>query len=79
VLADHGLVFREVDAKRLVVGDIAFDPLNIGRQLVEDLVRFGCGASQLLALEAADLGDVALDYEFTQGHICLPSFCDVAI
>src|SRR5215831_7535768 len=71
VLADDGLVLGEIDAERLVVGDEALDPLNVGAELMQHLVRFRGGPAQLLALEAADLRDVSLDDESAQRHSVL--------
>src|SRR6185295_7127310 len=68
VLANDRLVLGEVDAKRLVVGEVAFDPLDVGSQLMQDLIGLGCSAAQLLALQAADLGNIAFDDEFAQSH-----------
>src|SRR4249920_3771427 len=38
VLADDGFVLGEIDAERLVVGDIALDPLDVGAELMQDLI-----------------------------------------
>src|SRR5262249_39680673 len=56
VLADDGLVLGEIDAKGLVVGHVALDPLNVRTELTQDLVRFCRRPSQLFALQRADLG-----------------------
>src|SRR5262249_58501279 len=37
VLADDGLVLGEIDAKGLVVGHVALDPLNVRTELTQDL------------------------------------------
>ena len=44
VLADDRFVFGEVDAKGLVAGDVALDPLDVGTELLEGRVYF-CAAS----------------------------------
>src|SRR6266851_3931256 len=72
VLFDDVLVLGEVDAERLVGRDIAVDPLDVGAELAQHLVRFRRRAAQLLALQAAGAGDVALDDEFAQGHVYPP-------
>jgi len=72
VLFDDVLVFREIDAERLVGGDIALDPLDVGAELAQDVVRFCRRAAQLLAIEAAGCRNVAFDDEFAQSHLCLP-------
>src|SRR5215471_17274246 len=71
VLADDGLVLGKVDAERLVVSDEALDPLNVGAELMQHLVRFRGGPAQLLTLEAADPRDVSLDDESAQRHSVL--------
>jgi hypothetical protein len=51
VLANDRLSLGEVDTKRHVVGDVAFNPLDVGSQLVQDLDFIGLGrsAAQLLS------------------------------
>ena len=71
VLLDDVLARGEVDAERLVGRDKAVDPLDIWAKLAQHLVLFRRRAAQLLALEAAGAGDVALDDEFAQGHFSL--------
>src|SRR5205085_5019485 len=72
VFLDDRLILGEVDAEGLVGGDIAVDPLDVGAELAQYLVRFRRRAAKLLALEAADRRDVALDDEFAQSHVRLP-------
>ena len=36
VLVDEAFVFGEIDAERLVVGDVTLEPLDVGRELVEN-------------------------------------------
>jgi len=62
VFADDVLVFRQIDAKGLVARDIGVDPLNVGAELFQHLVRLMGGLPQLFTLEAAHLGDIPLDY-----------------
>ena len=38
VLANDRFVLGEIDAERLVVGDIALDPLDVGAELMQDLI-----------------------------------------
>src|SRR5712691_6058943 len=61
MLADDGFVLGEIDAKGLVGRDEALDPLDVGTELMQDLVGFRRRPAQLLALEAADLGNIPLD------------------
>jgi hypothetical protein len=35
MLADDVLIFGEIDAERLVVGDIGFKPLDVGTKLAQ--------------------------------------------
>ena len=44
MLADDLLILGEVHAKRLVAGDIALDPLNVGAELLNTAFDF-CAAS----------------------------------
>jgi hypothetical protein len=64
VTADDGFILGQVHAKGLVIGDVGFHPLDIGPELSQCLVGLRGRAAQLLALQAADLGNVALDDEF---------------
>ncbi len=73
VLFDDVLAGGEIDAERLVGGDKAVDPLDVGAELAQHLVRFRRRAAQLLALEAAGARDVAFDDEFAQCHGVLPN------
>src|SRR5262245_18879020 len=68
MLADDRLVLCQIDAERLVVGDVAFHPLDLLADLLQRIVRLGGGAAQLIAVEASDLRYVPLDDEFTQGQ-----------
>src|SRR5262249_35604247 len=68
VLADDGLVLGEIDAKGLVVGHVALDPLNVRTELTQDLVRFCRRPSQLFAFQRADLRNIPFDDELAQRH-----------
>ena len=72
VLLDDVLVLRQIDAEGLVAGDVALLPLDVGAELLQDLVRLCRRAAQLFARECADGGDVAFDDEFAQSHGGLP-------
>src|SRR5712692_10470598 len=72
VLADDGFILGEIDAKGLVSGDEALDPLDVGTELMQRLVGFRRRPAQLLALQAADLGNIPLDDEPAQCHVALP-------
>jgi len=66
---DGCLVRSQIDAKGLVVCHVTFDPLNVVRpNLAQSLVRFRRSIRQLLGIEAANLGDVPLDNEFSKCH-----------
>src|SRR6516225_2610834 len=67
VLLNDRLVLCEVDAKGLVVGDVALDPLDIGTELFEGRVRLLRGLSQGLPLGAADRRQFAFDDELAHG------------
>src|SRR5262249_25386919 len=66
---EYVLVFGEINAKRLVVREVAFKPLNVRPKLAEYPIRFRCCSAKLLALEGADLWNVAFDDELAQCHI----------
>src|SRR4029077_8423876 len=68
VLTDDLLISREIDAERLVVGDIGFDPLDVGTKLAQHPIRFCRGPAQLFALEGANLRDISLNDELAQRH-----------
>src|SRR5262245_48835899 len=68
VFADDGLVLGEIDAKGLVVGHVALDPLNVRTELMQHLVRFCRCPSQLFALECADFRNIPFDDELAQRH-----------
>jgi hypothetical protein len=72
VLLDDRLVLREVDAERLVARDVAFQPLDVGPELPQHLVRLRRSALELLPLERAHLRNIALDDELAQSHVSLP-------
>ena len=54
VPSDDLLVSGKINAKRLVIGNIAFLPLDVGPQLAQDFVRLRRRGAQLLAFECAD-------------------------
>ena len=64
MLANDGLVLRQVDAECLVGGDETFNPLDIGAELGEDFVGFRGGPAELLAFQRTDGGDVPFDDVF---------------
>ena len=68
MLADDGLVLGEIDAERLIVSDLALDPLEFGAELMQHLIRFSRSSPELLPLKAADFGDVSLNDEPAQCH-----------
>src|SRR6266404_9047864 len=63
VLADDGLIRGEINTKRFIVRDVAFEPLNIGAKLVQHPVRFLCRSAELFALEGSDLWNIPFDDE----------------
>jgi hypothetical protein len=64
VLVNNLLIPSQINAKSLVVRDIAFDPLDVGPELLQGRVRFLRGLAQRLSLGAADSGQLAFDDEF---------------
>ena len=61
MLVDDLLVLGEVNTKRLIVGNVTFDPLNVRAELLKDFVGLGGGRTQLLALKAADLRNISFN------------------
>jgi hypothetical protein len=55
MLADDVLVFGEIDAERLVVGFIGFQPLDVRTKLAQYAIRFCCCSAKLFAFEGAKL------------------------
>src|SRR6266571_3975889 len=72
VLMDDGFVSGEIATEGLVVSDVALDPLDVGAELTQHLIRLGGSSPELLPLKGADLGDVSLNDESTQSHGVLP-------
>src|SRR5712692_2322937 len=72
MLADDGLVPGEIHTEGLVVSDVALDPLDVGAELVQHLIRLGGSSPKLLPLKGADFGDVSLNDEPAQCHSYLP-------
>jgi FAD dependent oxidoreductase len=68
VLADDVLVFRQIDAERLVGGDVALHPLDVGAELGQHGIGFRRRAAELFSLERTDRGDVTFDDVLAQGH-----------
>jgi hypothetical protein len=68
VPADDRLVFGEIDAEGFIICNITFDPLDVGAELAQHIVRFRRGLAQLFPHESSDLKDIALDDEFLQSH-----------
>src|SRR5689334_21814486 len=58
VLHDRVLVLGDVDAVELVGGDVAVQPLDAGRHLVEDVVRRAGGGGQLVRRHGAEPGQI---------------------
>ena len=69
MLSDDGFVFGEVYAERPIGSHVGMLPLHARRQLGQRLIRLGGGGSELLALQRAKLGDLALNDELT--HVAL--------
>jgi hypothetical protein len=55
MLANDRLVFGEVHAEGFIIGNITFDPLDVGAKLAQHIVRFRRGLAQLFPLESSDL------------------------
>ena len=49
--------------KRLIVGNVTFDPLDVRAELLKDFVGLGGSRTQLLALKAADLRNISFNDE----------------
>src|ERR1700730_6024890 len=73
VLLDDRLVLCEVDAKGLVGGDVALDPLNIRAELLQRRVRFLRGVPEGLPFGAADRRKLAFDDELAHGFLPIKS------
>ena len=56
MFADDVLIFGKIDAERLVGGNEALHPLDIGTELVQHGVGFGSRAAQLFALQRPAAG-----------------------
>ena len=54
MLADDGFVLGEIHTEGLVVSDVALDPLDVGAELVQHLIRLGGSSPKLLPLKEAD-------------------------
>jgi hypothetical protein len=67
--ADDRLVAREVDAKPLVAGDEALDPLNLRTELAQRIVRRGGRPAELSGLEISDARNFAFDDEALEWHV----------
>src|SRR5262245_60429795 len=63
VFADNGLILGKIDTERLIVGDVALDPLNIWAELTQNFIRFRCRSPQLFAFECAHLWNITLNDE----------------
>src|SRR5262245_10134094 len=59
VFTDHGFVFGQVYAERLVVGDEALLPLDAGPELRQRLVGLAGNRAETFLVIAPDAGDVA--------------------
>src|SRR5205823_2307223 len=67
VLVNERLVLGKIDAKGFVSGDVAFDPLNVGAELLQGRVRLLRSLAQGSPFGAADCRQLALDDEFAHG------------
>src|ERR1700677_4544540 len=74
MLLDDRLVLGEINAEGLVVGYIAFNPLDIGAELPQRLVGLRCCTTKLLPIQRPDTRDVAFDNDLPQGHGFLLGF-----
>src|SRR5215831_14170132 len=52
VLADDGLICGQINAKRLIVRNVAFEPLDIGAKLAQHAIRLLCRSAELFALDS---------------------------
>ena len=51
MFADYGFVLGKVDTEGFVVRNEALNPLNVGAELLQHLIRFRSGFPELLPLE----------------------------
>src|SRR5215510_6956719 len=72
MFADNRLILCEINTERLIVGNVALDPLNIWAKFVQDFVRFRCCSPQLIAFKSTHLWNITLDDEFLQRHYFTP-------
>src|SRR6185369_226942 len=69
VLADCGLVLREINAEGAVAGYIGLLPLHVRSELGQGRIRLGGGLAELLALQSTDGGDLTFNHKLA--HCCL--------
>jgi len=65
--SDENLILGQIDAVGLVVGDVTFDPLDVGSKLTQCFVRFLCSGLEFLPLSTADSRKFPFDHEFSHG------------
>jgi hypothetical protein len=70
MLTDDIRALGEIDAVGFVVGDVGFDPLNVGAEFTQHGVGFRGGGLYRLPVGAADFGKLTLDDELA--HVILP-------
>jgi len=66
---DDLFVCGQIDAKRLIVGDIAFLPLDVGPKLGAMLRSTSRGGTQLLASNVPDFRDITFNDELPKAMI----------
>src|SRR5262249_52346035 len=69
VLADDGLICGQINAKRLIVRNVAFEPLDIGAKLAQHAIRLLCRSAELFAFEGAHPWNIPFDDKLAQCHI----------
>src|SRR5262249_40407953 len=69
VLADDGLICGPINEKRLIVRNLAFEPLDIGAKLAQHTIRLLCRSAELFAFEGAHPWNIPFDDKLAQCHI----------
>jgi hypothetical protein len=76
MLADYRFVLGKINTECLIVSDVTLNPLDVGAELLQHVVRLGCCSAKLLSLKGADLWNISLNYKFSQCHGVLPVSID---
>jgi hypothetical protein len=66
VFADDGLICGQLNAKRLIVRNVAFKPLDIRAKPAQHAIRLWCRSAELFAFEGAHLWNIPFDDKLAQ-------------